>query len=176
MVEKKGTKGFKTWREGVVESYSRLLEDTKQSPLPWDDPGRGDATDRLWDSIEALDFVYSDLDPLLRRARERGHLDLALALQRVRADVDHALELLDPQHWPDQGLMSVSVDNVEDLKAARACLHEAFTLFDKHYDDISVDLDAPRRRASWTPWTPVIYRRLRNAAYGVDMFLRTTNM
>jgi len=32
--------------------------------------------------------------------------------------------------------------------------------------------NAPRARASWSPWTPVIYHRLRDAAYGLDMFLR----
>jgi len=163
--------GFKTWREHRVESYALLLEDAKESPKPWDDPERGDARNRLWDSIESLDLVVSDLGVLLRRAREWGRVEVAETLQRITADVDHALELLDPEDWP-RHFMKVQVDNLDDLKAARACLQEAFALFDRHFEEISVEVDAPRRCMSWTPWTPLIYSRLRNAAYGVDMFLR----
>jgi len=160
------------WREHALASYRQLLEDAKRSPLPWDDAIHGNAHDRLFASIESLDFVHSDVGILLRRARDRGHVDLAVTLQRVHADVDHALELLDPQHWPDQGLQTAIVDDVEDLKAAQPCLAEAFNLFSENYERISLDLDAPRRRTSWMPWTPVIYRRLRAATCGLEMFLK----
>jgi hypothetical protein len=135
------------WREGTGGMYRRLLEDVKQSPPRWDTyPEPRALHDRLWDSIDALDIVHEDLGFLAKRARRKHRNELAIRIDQARENVSLALSHLDP-HWPEDFVNFE--EDVSSLRTALECLQQALMLFSDAHEQISVDIEAPRRRKSW---------------------------
>jgi len=165
----------KTWREAVAHSYTHALEEIDgKSPRwetyddHWNFPPDNDW--RLWESIEVLDITHSLLRDLTRRARRKHKQELAIRIDQIRQNVNLTLFQLDPDNWRRHRFMDFK-DDRRRLQTALKCLQQAFMLFRDGYEQISLEVEASRRKDCWVMGTPAIYRQLRDSSYALEKYL-----
>lgn len=164
-------------REKFRRSLIEALKEAKwKSPPRWelynDDWGTRGVDWRLWDSVEALDIVYAEINRLRKKATARRIRRFRRELSRLAGLLDQALMLLDPWNWkpPSRHFRTMTEDPLA-LRKIRQLLDEAFKLFDGIYPEVVVAIDVEAREGCVVVITPLVWRYLRDAIYGIEQYL-----
>jgi hypothetical protein len=162
------------WKEAVRKSYAEQLEKVKKEPTRRDEYHNLNLQSsdwRLWNSVEVLDITLSFIPDFLREARRRRKHQVDDKLRKTQQLIDEALKHLCPMGWkqPKKIFGNITLHK-DELKKACDLLWKSLQIWDSIYLDVSVELEA-KKRGPWTVVTPIIWKQLRNAIYGLEKYL-----